>query len=184
MCGGTKPLPPNDFHTDDAWQRGKRDKYLVPLFYKKQVAGRYVLMDKGRLSKTLQRSMAIDTVIQSKDGSVVSIEEKIVRWPATNKAQERYFLETESCTVPGHESAGWMQYGESDYLLYCFEQADGWLRCHLIEFQPLREWFGPLQENWREHTMPENNETRGRLVPFCEVRKNVSVVRFDLRLEA
>ena len=177
--GETRPM--NDFNDDDDWQRRKRDEYLVPQFYKKRQDGRFVLMDKGRLSTFLQRRQAIDTVVQAKDGGAISIEEKIVRWPGYEYSA--YCLETESCTIPDHESDGWMHYGESDYLLYCFEQEDGGLLCDLIEFQPLKEWFWPLAEDWPTFQMPTQNRTRGRLVPVKMVRENVHVVRFTLENE-
>lgn len=168
----------NDFHSDDAWQRRVRDEILVPQFYESRSKGRFVLMDKGRLSTFLQRRMAVDTIVQAKDGGAVGIEEKIVRWPGY--VYIAYCLETDSCTVPGHESAGWMWYGEADYLLYCFQQECGGLQCHLIEFQPLREWFWPLAESFKVFQMPTKNRTRGRLVPVADVAASVPVVRFFL----
>jgi len=171
-------LHENNFHSDDAWQRGLRDQILVPQFYQKRVQGRYVLMDKGRLSTFLQRRMAIDTVIQAKDGGALGIEEKIVRWPGYRYAA--YCLETESCTVPGHESAGWMQYGDADYLLYCFQLECGGLDCDLIQFQRLREWFWPLEETFPVFQMTTKNRTRGRKVPVSMVKANVPVSSFFL----
>ncbi len=171
-------MPPNDFHSDDAWQRGVRDAILVPQFYRARVDGRYVLMDKGRLSVFLQRRMAVDTIVQGRDGAAVGIEEKIVRWPGY--AYSAYCLETESCTVAGHESAGWMQYGEADYLLYCFQQADESLLCDLIQFQRLREWFWPIEASFPTFQMPTRNQTRGRKVPVALVREHVPVSRFRL----
>ena len=69
----------NDFRSDDAWQRDIRDRILVPQFYQKRSQGHFVLMDKGRLATFMQRRMAVDTIAQGRDGTVASIEEKIVR---------------------------------------------------------------------------------------------------------
>ena len=45
----------NDFHADNAWQRKVRDEVLAPGFYGQYaVEGRYVVVDKGRLSTILQ----------------------------------------------------------------------------------------------------------------------------------
>lgn len=173
-----KSVPLNDFHSDDAWQRGIRDAILVPQFYEARTPGRFVLMDKGRLANFLQRRMAVDTVVQARDGGVVSIEEKIVRWPG--KRYSAYSLETESCTIPGRESPGWMAYGDADYLLYCFQQADDGLLCHLIDFQRLREWFWPLEETFPVFQMRQRNRTRGRVVPMDAVRDAVPVSVFSL----
>ena len=175
-------MPRNDFHSDDAWQRGLRDAILVPQFYQRRNAGRYVLMDKGRFATFVQRRAAVDTIVQSRDGGVVAIEEKIVRWPG--RQYTAYCLETESCTVPGHESPGWMRYGKADYLLYCFEQEHGGLACHLIPFQPLKEWFWPREETFRVFQMQERNRTRGRIVPIADVQSAISVGRFDLEARA
>lgn len=171
-------MPRNDFHSDDAWQRSVRDSVLVPQFYERRNTGRFVMMDKGRLATFLQRRMAVDTVVQAKDGGVVSIEEKIVRW--RGRPYTAYALETESCTVPGHESPGWMRYGEADFLLYCFQQADESLDCHLIDFPALRAWFAPRQDEFPLFQMQQRNRTRGRVVPIRAVSEAVSVVRFAL----
>src|ERR1044071_1908301 len=102
----------SDFRRDDAWQKGMRDRILAPSFYKEYaVEGRYVFIDKGRLASTFQRRFAVDTILQGKDGQACCIEEKIVRWPERRKPYDAFTLETRSCTVPGHESPGWMEYG-------------------------------------------------------------------------
>lgn len=175
-------MQPNDFHTDDAWQRDIRDRILVPQFYQTRCDGRFVLMDKGRLATFMQRRMAVDTVAQLRSGEAVSVEEKIVRWPGY--PYKAFTLETESCTVPGRESSGWMQYGYSDYLLYCFQQEDGSLDCHLIDFQRLRKWFWPLEETWPVFQMTTKNKTRGRKVPISEVVAAVPCWRFALAEQA
>jgi hypothetical protein len=171
----------NDFHSDDAWQRGVRDRILVPQFYHARTGGRFVMMDKGRLSVFLQRRMAVDTIVQGKDGGAVGIEEKIVRWQG--REYTAYALETHSCTVEGHESPGWMRYGEADFLLYCFQQADESLRCHLIDFPKLKAWFWPIEEQFRIFQMKERNRSRGRVVPIAAVKESVPVSVFHLSSE-
>lgn len=171
-------MPRNDFHSDDAWQRSVRDTILVPQFYERRNAGRYVLMDRGRLATMLQRRHAVDTIVQAKCGGVVAIEEKIVRW--RGRPLTAYALETHSCTVPGHESPGWMHYGEADYLLYAFQQADESLDCHLLDFPELRVWFAPREESFPTFQMPTRNRTRGRVVRFSAVPDSLLVARFSL----
>ena len=168
----------NDFRSDDAWQRDLRDRILAPQFYQERTNGRFVLMDKGRLAKFMQRRMAVDTIVQGHGGSAVSIEEKIVRWKGRHYTA--LCLETESCMVHDHESSGWMAYGESDYLLYCFHQPDDSLDCHLIDFQRLKEWFWPLEETWPVFQMPTRNRTRGRKVPISAIKAAVPCWRFSL----
>jgi hypothetical protein len=173
----------NEFHVDDAWQRGVRDKVLAPGFYGEYaVEGRYVFIDRGRLAGLLQKRYAVDTIVQGRDGKAACIEEKIVRWPYDRKTGKpkdrphtRFFLETESCTVPGHESNGWMVYGQADYLNYCFASRDeSALTCWLIDFPELQTWFWEHVEEFRAHQMTDTvNRTCGRLVPIEAVRQNV-----------
>lgn len=175
----------NDFLRDDAWQKKMRDAILAQNFYGKYATeGRYVFIDKGRLSKTLQRRYAVDTVVQGRQGNAVCIEEKIVRWPAHNKPYEFFCLETNSCTKPGHESDGWMVYGQADYLLYCFANADETaLVCYLIDFPLLQDWFRAHQDGLRIFQMQGTlNETRGRLAPIIDVCQAVPVKTW--RIEA
>lgn len=164
------------FHNDDAWQRNMRDRVLAPGFYGEYALnGRYVFMDKGRFATILQKRYAVDTVLQTKNGSAVCIEEKIVRWKG--KHLTAFFLETRSCTVPGHESAGWMTYAEADYLLYCFAQENDDLDCYLIDFPKLQEWFWQHEPEFSSHRMESDNRTEGRLVPIDTVRANVQTWR-------
>lgn len=164
----------NDFHKDNDWQRRVRDKVLAPGFYGNYaVDGRYVFIDKGRLATKLQKQFAVDTIVQGKNGAAICIEEKIVRWPRSNIPYTAFTLETQSCTVPGHESAGWMTYAEADYLLYCFEQRDGDLDCYLIDFQKLQEWFWEHETEFSIFRMETANRTIGRVVPVSAVRANV-----------
>ena len=170
----------NDFERDDQWQRQMRDSILVPQFYEQYSTDRrYVLLDKGRFAGLLQKRMAVDTIVQSRDGAVVAIEEKIVRWKG--RVYTKFFLETNSCTKPGRESDGWMAYGKADYLLYCFEQEDGSLVAYLVEFPKLCEWFWQVFQMFSPHRMQGTlNETEGRLVDIETVRKNVPTWRLHL----
>lgn len=161
----------NDFYDDDAWQRQQRDEILAPGFYKQYAHdGRYVFVDKGRL-KSIMRKRAVDTIVQGKKGTAVCFEEKIVRWPGF--VYPAFFLETESCTIEGLESSGWMVYGEADFLFYCFQQENGDLLCYLIDFPALKAWFWPLESTFRGHRMSTRNRTFGRLVPISVVGVHV-----------
>ncbi len=168
----------NDFHTDNEWQRGKRDKYLTHFYGHYSRGGRYVYIEKSRCSTLMQKRLAVDTVKQDRNGGSSCIEEKITR--AAKKPHWSFTLETQSCTVPGYESDGWMKYGEADYLLYCFEVAGTLdLDCYLIPFQPLKTWFWRLDfTKYPTHTMPTKNRGRCVLVPTWEVAKAMKVTRF------
>ena len=162
----------NDFERDNEWQRGMRDRILAPGFYGRfAFEGRYVVIDKGRLATTFQKRFAVDTIAQGRDGAAVCIEEKIVRWPIKKGTPHTAFcLETESCTVPGRETDGWMVYGMADYLLYCFETKAGGLDCYLIDFPELQKWFWTEADSFpRFGPLKTLNGSSGRVVPIDAV---------------
>ena len=163
----------SDFERDNEWQRGIRDTVLGPGYYGVfSYDGRYVYINKGRLAHTLQKRFAVDTIVQSKNGDALCIEEKIVRWPGYH--YQTYALETHSCTKPGHESPGWMEYGQADYLLYCFVQESGDLDCRLIDFAALQKWFWPLVETFPTFgPLDTLNLSMGRKVPIAAVKASV-----------
>lgn len=163
------------FHTDDEWQKAVRDAVLGPGLYGLfSLEGRYVYIDKGRLAMLIQKRLAVDTMLQSsKDGSAVGIEEKIIRWPGYQYTA--LTLETQSCTVPGHESDGWMVYGEADYLNYAMCLENGNVLCHLIDFQKLKQAFWPVAETFNTTISEQRNHTACRIVPLSWVRQHVGV---------
>jgi hypothetical protein len=180
----------NEFQRDDGWQRQMRDRILAPSFYSTHAAkGRYVFLDKGKLATEIQRLKAVDTIVQGRENVAVCIEEKIVRWPKKRKnGYTAFTLETMSCTVPGREKAGWMKYGEADYLLYCFsDPTETALRCFLIDFPKLKAWF------WKELSMDpckwlrtiteQINHSECCVVPFEDVQANVQPCREYLAIE-
>jgi len=163
----------SDFNRDNRWQRRLRDEILVPGFYGEYATeGRYVLLDKGRLTSHFQRRLAVDTIVQGKNGAAVCIEEKIVRWPKTGKAYTAVCLETESCTNPGYASAGWMVYGQADYLMYCFANArETVLHCHLIDFPALKGWFWENVDAFPSFkTVDTINGSRGKVVSIADIQ--------------
>jgi hypothetical protein len=169
----------NDFERDNEWQRGIRDAILLPKFYGSYaVERRYVVLDKGQLASVLQKRAAVDTIVQGQGGEAIFLEEKIVRWPERDKAYTAFALETHSCTVLGHESIGWMQYGKADYLLYCFVQKNGDLICYLIAFQKLQRWFWKRHESFPKFYNADTlNKSQGRVVPIKDVRAAVPTWR-------
>jgi hypothetical protein len=159
---------------DDAQQKRVRDLVIGPGFYGPYaVEGRYVVMDKGQLATLLQKRFAVDTVAQSRGGEAVFIEEKIVRWPGY--AYTSLTLETRSCTVPGHESDGWMVYGQADYLLYAMCTADGNVLVHFIHFAKLKEAFWPAVGGFKSTVTEQHNRTECRIVPIDWIRAKVGV---------
>lgn len=170
----------SDFFADDDWQKRIRDEILVPQFYQRHALdGRYVLLDSGGLATRLQKEMGVDTVFQVAGGEMVSVEEKIVRWPGY--PYSTFCLETDSCTVPGRESPGWMHYSAADFLLYCFVTVNHGLDCHLIDLPKLKAWFWPLAGQFEVFgPLPTLNRTMGRKVPIVDVHANVPTWMFSL----
>jgi hypothetical protein len=173
----------SQFDKDNKWQLMMRDRFLAGWYGENSTAGRFVFLDKGRCASLFQKRMAVDTVVQSENGGAVCVEEKIVRYPEKkNRPHTCFFLETNSCTVPGYESDGWMRYGQADYLLYCFQTKDDeYLDCWLIDFPQLQEWFWGVWEDYRAYRMPNTgNHTEGRLVPIADVKRHINTWRFSL----
>ncbi len=161
-----------DFVHDNKRQKQLRDEILVPHIYKMQTIGsQFVLLDTGRLAPRLQQELGIDTIVQTLDGGVVAVEEKI-DWQGYET--RNFALETKSCTKQGHESDGWMLYSEADYLLYSFVTPEQGLECYLIDFPELKKWFWPIHEQFNIFgPLPTMNGTMGRLVPVATVCINV-----------
>jgi hypothetical protein len=162
----------NDYQRDDLWQKAVRDEVLIPFYSRFVPDGRFVTIDRGRLARTLQKVYSIDTIVQATDGRAVCFEEKLVRWPGRHYTA--YVLETESCTNPGHESEGWMRYGQADWLLYGFARPDH-LAVHLINFQKLQRWFLPREHQFPPFELDTFQHSRGRVVPIKAVERAVGV---------
>ena len=162
------------FHTDDQWQKAVRDAVLGPGFYGPfSQEGRYVYVDKGRLATILQKRYAVDTILQRQDGRATCIEEKIIRWPG--REYDAVTLETQSCTVPGHESDGWMVYGKADWLNYVMCQENGNLLCHIIDFPLLQTNFWSVADRFPETVSKQHNRTSCRVVPLQWIKNNVPI---------
>ena len=166
------------FRDDNSQQQRVRDAVLGPgLYGPHSLDGRYVYLDKGRLATILQKRYAVDTFMQSKNGAALAIEEKIVRWPG--KKYEAITLETKSCTVPGHESDGWMVYGKADWLHWVMCQDDGTVLSYFMPFPKLQKIFWEaLEEN--EHIFPkttttQHNRTECRVVNLAWIRDAVGL---------
>ena len=170
------------FHDDDAAQKAVRDAVLGPgLYGPHSKEGRYVYLDKGRLATLLQKRYAVDTFWQRLDGRATAVEEKIVRWPPYGRAYADLVLETRSCTVPGHESPGWMEYGQADLLNYALCQANGDVLCLLMPFPILQEKFWPVHEQFEETITEQHNRTACRKVPIKWIEDNVGLYRKLIR---
>jgi len=179
------------FYEDDGWQKGMRDKLLKPFYGKCSEEGRFVFMDKGRLSDILQRQFAVDTVLQGigKENRAVGIEEKIVRWPQKRNQDGRkrypngyqsFTLETWSNTVEEFRRKGWMYTAQCDFLFYCYVQefeqsAIG----YLMPFPKLKNWFFYKNkfEMYIASRTDQRNRTETLIVPIEDVVKAIPETR-------
>lgn len=155
----------NEFHEDDLWQREMRDAILVPDFYDRRWPHKYEF-----IPHTDKRAAGgVDTIVTKKDGGLITIDEKIVRWPEPPRVgpYTAYALEVLSNSNPGREKDGWMKTNTVDYLLYCFaDEKNFTLSCHLINFPVLKKWFWENEPtaNWGIHIGTQINKTLCRVV--------------------
>lgn len=157
------------FAEDDEWQRHMRDTVLKPGLYDRLWPGRHVFLDgAGDGCIELQR-LGVDTVIAGSRGAVL-VEEKIVRW--RGEPMDAMCLETSSCSVEGHEHAGWIVTSIADWLLYCFANEKGGLDCYRVPMRHLRHWFTPRAAQFKVFGPLETlNRSIGRIVPIAEILK-------------
>ena len=181
----------NDFAADDRWQREMRDRFLFGNLYPR-FATKFMPVD----SQSMQCS-GIDTVVQWRgQDRLCYVDEKIVRWPTDRSGSPRergynaFFIETKSCTLPGHESSGWIHHAATDQILYCFagRPPAETMVCHLIDMGDLRRWFAANEARYPLSRMPDKNRSEGRIVPILDVYRKawarIAVFQIDLSQSA
>lgn len=138
---------------------------ILPHIKAKASGGRYVVTDKGRLSRLLQME-AGDALMNLDDDSVVGVEIKTEEEYTSN-----LFLETWS----NREwlTKGWLYTQGADWLIYQFLDKEGVFWC--CELPKLKEWaFGKGSARGHLHEYREagqnrcrqKNDSRGRIVPI------------------
>lgn len=175
----------SEFEIDDEMQRQVRDRLLIPFYtwlsggWGPGRGGSFVFTDKGPWARELNTEYHIDTFVQMAEGTLVGIDEKIVRWKG--KVYEKYALETMSCTVPGREKQGWMYTGKCDFILYCFvKESAAYIEAHLIPFKALQEWFfegGRYLRYGPPWQSTQRNKSECYLTPIADVMKAVKGCR-------
>ena len=152
---------------------------LKPLFGACSDDGRYVLMNKGRLTKKLQAEMG-DVVMQKGDG-VLWVESKAER---ANK-YGNFFLEEWSNR--SRNTPGWMFKLNTDFLFYHFLKEE---ELYIMRYQELNNWalLTPNQcgdnggvgrmydyELKQQRVYKQANDTWGRCVPIHELAIEIKV---------
>lgn len=168
----------SEFENDLKYSEEQRQK-LKDFYSIKAYEGRYIFVNKecSDISKILQEN-AVDTILQLSDKKEIYIEEKIVRWKG--KKYTGFTLETESCTVEGHEKDGWMKYGKFDYLLYGFTQENKSIIIYIIPFQKLKVWFWDNYDKYPITVTEQINKTKCRIVDIKDVKKYVGFKIFKI----
>jgi hypothetical protein len=155
-----------EFSHDNEWQLRMKERLLVPYYLemilKERVSGFY-------FSRTPEDETHGDTHLRFLDGSRLSIEEKIVRWPGYD--YQAITLETMSCTVPGRERPGWMQTADYNRLWHVkvsFDELSA--KVVDIDFAKLQRWFWRQDfSRWKVYVSDQINKTRCLVVPYKDI---------------
>lgn len=163
---------------DDASEVSARSmEILIPLLRLRSHDGRFVLTDKGRLSKSLQETIG-DALINRANGDVVAVEMKAEE----GNDYDNLFLEEWSNR--SRFNRGWLDKLDTDVLLYHFLRED---LLYVIDFQKLRAWAfladsqrgtrnpGRLYDfqSKKQCRREQMNDTWGRCVPIDVIRAEV-----------
>ena len=183
--------PLNELQIDDAWQREVFDRLLAPVLREATYQGQIIFLDIATsVASLLQRRAHVDAVAQLPKGGTMSLEFKIVRWPQARQGRPArlhwgdFFLETWSCSVPGHEARGWLVTSLADILLYCqcsFDERS--LDCFPLPLQRLRKWCAQHWEEMKKSTVDNPIDgrplfTKGKLAPISKVCRALRVDGF------
>jgi hypothetical protein len=183
----------NEFELDDAWQRGVFDRLLRPVLREHAYENGIVFVDiASPVASMLQRQAHIDVLVQLPEAKMMSLEIKLVRFPGARQGSPgRYhwrdlFLETYSCTVPGHEARGWMATSKADILLWGqVSLNEDSINCWPLPFAPLRKWMRAHFYELPERDVPNviNGcalRTRGRLAPIQKLCSDLKIEGFKV----
>lgn len=152
-----------------------RDSILKPFFYERLWPGRFRFCDNDLATQF----RGIDTFVEVNPGFAISIDEKIVGWPKSDKPHSCFALETWSNTTPGHERPGWMIGAEADFLFYCFRQREEIsLDCWMLDLPALQRWFWPVERLFPASKSNEHNRTLCRIVPIADVQRAIWTRRY------
>jgi hypothetical protein len=186
----------NELESDDLWQRGVFDRLLAPVLREHSYRNQIVFIPfESPVAKMLQLRAGIDAVVQTPHGNMLSLEVKIVRWPGVREGQPSrthwrdFFLETDSCTIPGREAKGWFLTSQAEILLWCqCSQREDVLRCWPLPFSPLRTWYMRNVLSLPERRVENRIDGRalwtiGRLASIDRVCRDLKIEGFRVTAE-
>lgn len=152
-----------------------RDRLLKP-YYEKVFDGFVFLDGQNDAAQVLQRTGKVDT-LAIHNNKLLLLEEKIVR-PRTGSPYTAICIETDSCTVEGHESPGWIHTSRADWLFYCWVLDDNKGELNIISFPQLREWFASTDTSiFPTTTTDEHNRTRCKVIDIDHLKRDGVEVR-------
>lgn len=159
----------------NAFEQAKTVEYeslqiLIPLIESRSHNGQYVITDKGRLSKELQKRYG-DVIMNNKSGEIITIDLKAER----ENIHGNIFLETWSNLQ--RYNPGWMIHLDIDLLLYHFIKND---ELYCIDFLALRKWAFQDGRIYRFPEKPQSkytqmNDTWGRCVPIYVLEDEINM---------
>jgi hypothetical protein len=178
------------FNSDVDWAIDISIIFFYPLYRELAHEGRFVSIvnsEHSKFSCKLQ-SREIDVFMQYlQDNNAISIgvEEK-----AQRKHWDSLWIETDSCTIAGHERTGWIDTLDADYLNYGFGIRDPnataftssdyiAFDAYWIQFPEFKEWFKANIDRFEEKVTFQHNRSAGRIVLIPDLAQSgVSVERF------
>lgn len=148
----------------------------------------YFLDGPSHFERTAQTKGKYDVLIEIRPGVLSSIEIKTVREPEGRPPYTAIYAETESCSLPGMVTPGWMRESEAEFLLYGLEDIAGRkIKFYLYQFPPMKLWFwDQLRSNsrrWPIHRNQDENQTQGRIVPFADIPRHFLKKRYDVSFD-
>ena len=160
-------------YSDSLSVERKSREILKPWLQQYCDEGRYVLTDKGRLSKAMQERFG-DALAQ-RNGAAVWVELK-----AEKDFTNNFFIEEWSNRSRGNP--GWLYKLDADLLFYHFLDVN---ILYLIDFQQLKKWLLSMPPDFcryktsqinlcqypekRQAKYDQKNDTWGRLVPIRDI---------------
>jgi hypothetical protein len=151
------------------------DAYFYPLITRGGQIRRFDGQNRHDILR--QRKLKMDLEIELLPSVWFDTEEKIVRWPESGRPHTAFYYETESCSLPGLITHGWMRNSEAQCLLYAFEILGRGLDIYFSkQFQEIKDKFWYEIKNnpnifpW--HRNRGQNESQGRKVPIGFVIRN------------
>jgi hypothetical protein len=172
--------------------RGVEDKsrqILMPFIQERADDGRYVITDKGNLSRMLQEQCG-DVLFNDRNDVLISVELKAEERHTGNLFLETWSnrnLENKVSHSARGSNPGWMVKSRADYLFYHF--LDGG-QLYIIPLFELQVWAWTSGEffKWPERRQGKHvqlNDTWGRCVPWKVLHQAVPAMRrvFPLQFE-